>query len=223
VAGSARGASAGAYNRRMRPLIQAAGGAMLCIATALTALTVGTTASAASAADPGELPIGAVLRDVTLRGLNGPTRRLGQFRGEALVINVWASWCGPCRAEMSSLERLAWLRLPVHFRIIGVSTDAGAARAFLRESNATISQFIDTRQAVEHMLGASTIPLTVLVGADGRVLDKVYGARDWTAAASLALLTRTFRGSSSRRPARTAGLGKSADGAPGTSLRDWRH
>ena len=57
---------------------------------------------------PGEVTVGGTLREAQLRGLTGPPRALSGFRGRPLIINVWASWCGPCRAEMSSLERLAW-------------------------------------------------------------------------------------------------------------------
>src|SRR5258705_5036944 len=56
----------------------------------------------------GEIQIGEALRDATLQGLNGPPRRLAQYLGRPLIINVWASWCGPCIEEMASLERLVW-------------------------------------------------------------------------------------------------------------------
>src|ERR1700692_4064433 len=65
--------------------------------------------TASVAGTPGEVAIGDTLREATIQGLNGPPRRLSEFRGKPLIINVWASWCGPCRAEMASLERLAWL------------------------------------------------------------------------------------------------------------------
>jgi thiol-disulfide isomerase/thioredoxin len=121
---------------------------------------------------------------------------LSQFRGRPLIINVWASWCGPCRAEMASLERLAW-REPAawQFKIIGISTDDDpeAARAQLRRSNATISHYIDSQLRLENMLGASQLPLTVLVDAEGRVREKVYGAREWDGAEALALIGKAFR------------------------------
>jgi thiol-disulfide isomerase/thioredoxin len=149
----------------------------------------------ARASAPGEVEVGAALRDATMQGLNGPPRKLSEFRGKPLIINVWASWCGPCRAEMASLDRLAWLELAREFNIIGISTDdyPERAKAWLKDSNATISQFIDSRLQMEHMLGASRLPLTVLVGADGRVLDKIYGAREWDSPDALKLIRRTFR------------------------------
>jgi hypothetical protein len=62
----------------------------------------------------------------------------------------------------------------------------------LKNTNATISQFIDTGLQMENMLGASRLPLTVLVDADGRVLEKVYGARQWDGADALRLIDETF-------------------------------
>ena len=149
-----------------------------------------------------EVPIGGVLREATLRGLNGPPRKLSEFLGRPLIINVWASWCGPCRAEMASLERLAWLEESHDLTIIGISTDDYEERALaaLNDSNATITHFIDSNLSMEKMLGASRLPLTVLVAADGRVLDRIYGAREWDGPAALAHIERVLR----RRPAETA-------------------
>src|SRR6185312_1856669 len=149
----------------------------------------------AAAKTPGEVEVGHSLREATLRGLNGPNRKLSEFRRKPLIINVWASWCGPCRAEMASLERLAWLDRSSYFAVIGISTDdyADRAQAALAESNATISHFIDHDLVLENMLGAAQIPLTVLVDADGRVLRKIHGARDWDSPASLTIIDGAFR------------------------------
>jgi thiol-disulfide isomerase/thioredoxin len=142
---------------------------------------------ALQAAEPEEVPIGQPLRDATMRGLNTPARHIAEFRGRPLLINVWASWCGPCRAEMASLERLAWLDEAHYFTIIGVSTDdyVDKAQGALKAWNSTITHFIDTNLELEKMLGANTLPLTVLVSADGRVLGKVHGAQEWDSRTSL--------------------------------------
>ena len=139
-----------------------------------------------AARTPGEVDVGQVLRSLPLRGLNGPARALESFRGKPLLINVWASWCGPCRQEMGSLERLAWSPQSSRFAIIGISTDDSepAAKAYLRQANATISHYIDSALQAENMLGADRLPLTILVDAKGRVLGKYYGAREWDNAES---------------------------------------
>jgi len=146
------------------------------------------------ASSPGEVQIGQLLPEARLQGLNGPPRDLSEFRGRPLIINVWASWCGPCRAEMASLERLAWRDEGRGFAIIGISTDdfITQAREWLKHSNATISHYIDHSLQMEHMLGASRLPLTVLVDAQGRVFDKIYGARIWDSPESLALVSQAF-------------------------------
>jgi thiol-disulfide isomerase/thioredoxin len=137
-----------------------------------------------SLATPGEVQVGATLREAAMHGLNGPDRMLSQYRGKPLLINVWASWCGPCRQEMGSLERLAWQDQGKRFAMIGISTDDSepAAKRYLQSANATLNHYMDRALELENMLGAERLPLTLLVDANGRVLGKYYGARDWDSA-----------------------------------------
>jgi len=159
-------------------------------------------APVAAAKTPGEVAIGEALRDATLLGLNGPARRLSEFRGRPLIINVWASWCAPCRQEMASLERLAWQEHPAKFAVIGISTDdyPEKAQRLLKSTNATISHYIDRQLQMENMLGATHLPLTVLVDADGRVVAKVYGAKEWDGPEALKLIDKAFRSRTSAPP-----------------------
>ncbi len=140
----------------------------------------------AAAKTPGEVALGATLHEARMHGLNGPDRSLSQYRGKPLLINVWASWCGPCRMEMGSLERLAWQDQGKRFAMIGISTDDSevAAKRYLQAANATLNHYLDHALELENMLGAERLPLTILVDGNGRVLGKYYGAREWDNAES---------------------------------------
>lgn len=151
--------------------------------------------SSAASERLGPVAIGKALPEAAMTGLNGPARKLSSYFGKPLIINVWASWCGPCRAEAASLERFAWSDAGRHYVVIGISTDddRAAAEQWLRRSNATLTHFIDADQVLENMLGATSIPLTVLVDARGRVVARVRGAREWDSAESVRLIEQAFR------------------------------
>ena len=90
--------------------------------------------------------------------------------------------------------------------MIGISTDdyIDKALAFLRQSNATINHYLDRQLEMEHMLGATHLPLTVLVDAQGRVRDKVAGAHAWDSADAQRLIERRLGiVAGPRRPARS--------------------
>lgn len=189
-----------------RPLAWAARAALLLSAPLLLLpLAAPAAAPSAAAAAPTPAPvaaIGSVLPNLSMAGLNGPPRSLSSYRGRPLLINVWASWCSPCRKEAASLERLAWSEAGSRLTVIGVSTDdrRAAALSWLQQSNATISHFIDSAPhwPLEHTLGASSIPVTVLVDAQGRVVARFRGARDWSSADSVQLIETAFAGAGRR-------------------------
>jgi len=143
---------------------------------------------------PGEVPVGGVLRDAPLYGLFGDYRQLSELRGKPLIINVWASWCPPCRAEMGSLERLSRRYAGKQFNMIGISIDddANAASAFLLQAGITFDNYLDHKLTMENMLGANTIPLTVLIDAKGRVLKKIRGDRQWDSPDSIKMIADTL-------------------------------
>lgn len=173
-----------------------------CLAAGFV-LTLGlASVPSAVAKTPGEVEVGSVLREAVMRGLNGPDRKLSDYRGKPLVINVWASWCPPCIREMGSLERLAWSEAGQKFTVIGISTDDDmeAAKARLRKNSATLNHYIDRNLELENMLGASHLPLTILVDAKGRVLSKTTGAREWDSAESVAMINKAFRITAAAKP-----------------------
>jgi thiol-disulfide isomerase/thioredoxin len=153
---------------------------LLLLALSLT-LWAGSVHAAAGQVPVGLVPLGQALPDVTMAGLNGPSRKLSFYGGKPLLINVWASWCGPCRQEMASLERLAWREQGQRFAVIGISTDDRQADAsrFLQRANATVNHYIDQQLVLETLLGADRLPLTVMLDGRGKVMARYYGARPW--------------------------------------------
>ncbi len=91
---------------------------------------------------------------------------------------------------MASLERLAWMDNVGDVVIIGVSTDdfRERAEAYLDSINPTILHFLDSDLRIENMLGATRIPLTVLVNARGQVVKKFYGAKAWDDPAAVKMI-----------------------------------
>ena len=136
--------------------------------------------SLTASATPGEVEIDDVLRDGPMQGLTGYSLLLSDYRDKPLIINVWASYCPPCLTEMGSLERLQ-KRFSQDLNVIGISIDDYPDRAknFLRKAKTTFPHYIDHELRLENMLGADTIPLTLLIDAHGRVLHKVRGSREW--------------------------------------------
>lgn len=147
---------------------------------------------------PAGVPVareGDLLPPLRLRHLDGRATEVpGAWQEQPLLINVWASWCGPCRQEMGSLDRLARRFGPQQLAVIGISTDdyPDNARAFLRVAGTSFSHFIDHDLILENMLGANRLPLTVLVDAKGRVLDKIYGATVWDSPEMIEAIRQIF-------------------------------
>lgn len=95
---------------------------------------------------------------------------------------------------MASLEQLAWLESSGEFNIIGVSTDDYSEKAltFLNSRNTTIRHYVDQNLVIEKALGAERIPLTVLIDSQGRVIDKVFGAKSWSDPEMVVLIRQTL-------------------------------
>ena len=160
----------------------------------LAFLLVSSSTLKAAASTPGEVKAGSYLREATLHAFDDSTNTFSAYQGKPLIINVWASWCGPCRAEMGSLERLAQRHNGKELNVIGVSTDDNryAAAAFIKQENLTFDNFLDRKLLLENMLGANTIPLTILVDANGRVLKKYRGAYEWDSYTAIDILEKMF-------------------------------
>ena len=122
--------------------------------------------------------------------LQGQRWAWADLRGRAVLLNFWASWCEPCRAEMPSLQTLAELYGPDRLVVLAVN---------FKESNTTIERYVqrsglslpvlpDPDGAMARQWGVKVFPTTVLVGADGRVRAVLRGELDWTSQAAARLV-----------------------------------
>ncbi len=119
-----------------------------------------------------------------LRDLNGRMVALSDLRGKVVLLNFWATWCGPCRVEMPAMEQLYQTFPRKDFEILAVSTDAqGVAitRPFQQENHLTFPILHDSDFRVGLTYGARSLPMTFMVDRQGVVRHQVFGARDWGA------------------------------------------
>lgn len=109
--------------------------------------------------------------DFTLRSVSGPNFRLQEQRGRVVLINFWATWCGPCRQEMPHLNRLYDKYRAAGFVLLGVNVDENARNAadLALKLGLRFPVLLDTDKAVSHLYDLSTMPSTILIDRDGRV------------------------------------------------------
>jgi|NGEPerStandDraft_6_1074524.scaffolds.fasta_scaffold52006_4 cytochrome c biogenesis protein CcmG/thiol:disulfide interchange protein DsbE len=156
---------------------------MIAVMAALIALLAGAALVAASGTSTvGQTPLvgrtGRPAPSFTLPSVTSPGTvvSLASLRGTPLVINFWASWCTPCRAEMPLLEA-AFRNSHGRVRFIGIDSNdsPGPARAFLREIGVTYPALSDTDGQIAISYGLFGLPTTVFVSASGAVLGRSIG------------------------------------------------
>lgn len=112
--------------------------------------------------------------------LEGDSVRLADLRGAPVLLNVWATWCAPCREEIPELQTLHETFGPRGLRVIGVTVDsrsaAGDVRRFMDEYGMTYDIWWDPDQTSVSAFEAMGVPLTVLIGPDGRIRWRHMGA-----------------------------------------------
>jgi peroxiredoxin len=113
----------------------------------------------------------------------GESVDLSEYRGKAVLLNFWATWCEPCRREMPALEALAVQEKRVAVIGVSVDGDVNLAREFVLKHRLTFARYADPGMAsTRPVLATQALPVTYLISADGRLLARYLGARDWNAA-----------------------------------------
>ena len=124
---------------------------------------------------------------LALVDLAGQPHRLADYRGRTLIINFWATWCPPCRAEMPAMNR-AWRQLePDGVVMLAVNTgeSSGQVERFLAQHPIEFTVLLDTEGVASEAWAVPGLPTTYVVDPDGRVAYRVLGRREWDDAALL--------------------------------------
>jgi peroxiredoxin len=145
---------------------------------------------------------GSPAPDFTASDLSGREVRLSDYKGKVVLVNVWATWCPPCREEMPSMERLFKAMEGTDFVILAVSVDApkgekdlfgrdgGDLDAFAKEMGLTFPILHDPEGGIQAVYQTTGVPETFLVGRDGLIYKKVAGGTAWDAPVNQELVRR---------------------------------
>lgn len=128
--------------------------------------------------------------DFTLKTLKGETVSLKDYRGRLIFLNFWATWCGPCRAEMPSMQRL-WEEFKEEDFVIlaiNIQEESKLVSSFMNERGLSFPVLLDEKGKVARTYGVRGIPTTFFLNPEGEIIGKAVGARDWDSEESFELI-----------------------------------
>lgn len=131
-----------------------------------------------------------------LSSLDGTSVRSRDLNGKVVLLNFWATWCGPCKEEMPSLARLQQQFDPKRFAIVTITTDVQrrGIQQFLGQLGITLPVLFDEDQEVSRSFMVRGLPTTILIAPDGHLLGRATGPRAWDSQESIALMRQILEG-----------------------------
>jgi thiol-disulfide isomerase/thioredoxin len=128
--------------------------------------------------------------EVQFKDTEGRSHSLAEFHGKVVLVNVWATWCVPCRKEMPTLDRLQAALGGPDFEVVAVSIDRGGpevVRKFYAEIGVEhLAIRVDVLSQVLHALGAPGLPMTLLIDREGLEIGRLVGPSQWDAPETVA-------------------------------------
>jgi len=134
----------------------------------------------------GKPPLGKGVRapNFSLPDLEGKNVSLTDYKGKVVLLNIWATWCDPCVAEMPSMEKLYQELKHEDFELLAVSLDESGAevvKPFLEKHKLGFPVLLDTKGEIKNLYEATGIPESFIIDKDGMIVEKIIGPRDWAA------------------------------------------
>lgn len=156
----------------------------LCMLVGTAALVGGAKAAGAEKPVPFTVhPSPRAIADIAFRDRDGKEFRLSDFKGKVALLNVWATWCPPCRREMPTLDKLQSMLGGKEFEVIALSIDRGGVHvveAFFMETGVKhLRLFIDQSMAAMRQISVVGLPTTLLIDREGREVWRYAGAAEW--------------------------------------------
>ena len=137
--------------------------------------------------------------------ISGENDAAQSLHGKMLVLNIWATWCPPCRREMPDLDRLSKTLDPKRFAVIGLSTDDDAllASEFLAQNGITFTNFLDQNGKMSRQLGLQVYPETFVIAPDRTLVRRMTGLHDWSSPDMVSMLEGLYQAQQSKNGERT--------------------
>ena len=133
-----------------------------------------------------ERKLGTALPDLTFHTLDGKSVKISELKSKVLVINFWATWCGPCVKEMPSLQKLSSEYASRGLTVVGVNLDedpADVLAPFLAKHEIKFQSFIDPAGDLANRFSVSGLPLTLVLDGNRKLLLEQMGDEEWFAPA----------------------------------------
>lgn len=142
------------------------------------------------------------LADFAFEDAGGRKVRLANFRGKVVLVNLWATWCTPCRREMPALDRLQATLGGADFQVLALSIErdgAAKVRAFFGETSVkSLGVYVDAEGEASAAVRSAAIPTSVLIGRDGREIGRLLGPAEWDSEAAIEFIRERIGGSKGR-------------------------